>query len=41
MNYLIKVVKEHVEVYDENGQFLFSADNRQEAIEELRLMEAA
>ncbi len=25
----------HIEVYDENGAFMFSADTKQEALEEL------
>ena len=29
-------VQGHVEVYDENGTFLFSADTRQEAMQEAR-----
>ena len=28
-------VRGHVQVYDKNGKFLFSADNEQEAREEL------
>lgn len=32
----IEYVNGHIEVYDENGTFLFSADNKQEALEELR-----
>ena len=36
MNATILRVKEHYEVYDINGQFLFSADSRREAVEELR-----
>lgn len=30
-------VQGHVEVYDAAGHFLFSADTRQEAMQELRL----
>lgn len=30
----------HVEVYDESGSFLFSADNKQEAMDELRELAA-
>lgn len=41
MNYEIKNVHGHVEVYTESGEFLFSADNQQEAMEELRLITAA
>ena len=29
-------VLDHVQVYDQNGKFLFSADNEQEAREEMR-----
>ena len=32
----IRHVKGHVQVYDQNGNFLFSADNEREAREELR-----
>lgn len=35
MGYSIEYVNGHIEVYDENGAFLFSADNKQEALEEL------
>ncbi len=34
-------VKEHYEVYDANGNFLFSADSRREATEELKMLEVA
>ena len=30
MGYSIEYVNGHIEVYDENGAFLFSADNKQE-----------
>lgn len=33
--YSIKYVYGHVQVYDRNGRFLFSADNEREAREEL------
>lgn len=36
MNYSIEYINGHIEVYDAQGGFLFSADNRQEALEELR-----
>lgn len=36
MGYSIEYVNGHIEVYDENGAFLFSADNRQEVFEELQ-----
>lgn len=35
MNYSFLSVCGHIEVYDERGNFLFSADNRREAFEEL------
>jgi len=35
MNYSFIAVCGHIEVYDENGIFLFSADNRREARQEL------
>jgi hypothetical protein len=41
MNYQIKRAAGHVEVLNENGEFLFSADNEHEAREELRSYEAA
>lgn len=34
--YSIRYVHGHVQVYDNNGKFLFSADNEREAREELR-----
>lgn len=33
--YIIKNIREHVQVYDYKGNFLFSADNEREAREEL------
>ena len=33
--YSIKYVRGHVQVYDRNGNFLFSADSEREAREEL------
>lgn len=33
--YSIKYIRGHVQVYDRKGNFLFSADNEQEAREEL------
>lgn len=41
MNFEIKYVKGHVEVYDRKGSFLFSADNEWEAEKELKEMKAA
>ena len=31
MNYELKCVRGHIEVYDDRGRFLFSADNEAEA----------
>lgn len=36
MNAEIRRVREHYEVYDLSGNFLFSADSRAEALAELR-----
>lgn len=36
MSYSIEYVNGHIEVYDETGAFLFSADNKQEALDELQ-----
>ena len=33
--YSIKYIRGHVQVYDRNGNFLFSADSEREAREEL------
>ena len=35
MEFEIRFVRGHVEVYDRSGRFLFSADNEREAREEL------
>ena len=35
MEFEIRFVRGHVEVYDGSGRFLFSADNEKEAREEL------
>ena len=35
MEFEIRFVRGHVEVYDHSGRFLFSADNEREAREEL------
>lgn len=35
MEYTMKWVREHVEVYDRTGRFLFSADNETEARKEM------
>ena len=35
MEYTMKWVREHVEVYDRAGRFLFSADSESEARQEL------
>ena len=37
--YSIRYVRGHVQVFDRNGVFLFSADNEREAREELRAYE--
>ena len=36
MEYSMVWVRGHIEVYDADGAFLFSADTRQEAVEELQ-----
>ncbi len=36
MNCTLEYVNGHIEVYDADGAFLFSADARQEAVEELQ-----
>ena len=36
MDYRFKYVNGHIEVYNFRGDFLFSADNQQEAYAELR-----
>lgn len=36
MNCTLEYVNGHIEVYDADGAFLFSADTRQEAAEELQ-----
>ncbi len=41
MKYEIKYRAGHVEVLDEYGAFMFSADNEREAREELKSLEAA
>ena len=38
MNYEIRYVRGHVEVYDQMGRFRFSADSEWEALEELELL---
>ena len=37
--YQIKYVRGHIQVYDNRGNFLFSADSEREAREELRAYE--
>ena len=37
--YQIRNVKGHIQVYDQKGKFLFSADSEREAREELRAYE--
>jgi hypothetical protein len=41
MNYKIKYAGGHVEVLDEHGDFVFSADNEYEAEQEIHAIEAA
>ena len=41
MRYSIQYEQEHVVVKDENGRFLFTADNWKEALCELDTLEAA
>ena len=41
MSYTIQNVQDHVEVYDEGGRFLFSADTWHEANEMLQMEGAA
>ena len=36
MEYRVEYVRGHIEVYSARGEFLFSADTRQEAVEELQ-----
>jgi len=36
MEFEIRFVRGHVEVFDPSGRFLFSADTEREALEELR-----
>lgn len=40
MRYTIKSVRGHIEVYDEWGSFLFSADTEQEAREDIAALAA-
>ena len=40
MRYEMRWVRGHVEVYDANGRFVFSADNEREAVEDLALLSA-
>lgn len=40
MRYEIKFVRGHVEVYDREGNFVFSADTEREVEEDLRLLSA-
>ena len=41
MNYEIRYVRGHVEVYDQAGRFRFPADSEREALEELEQDSAA
>ena len=38
MRYEMKFVRGHVEIYDGEGNFVFSADNEREAEEDLQLL---
>ena len=38
MRYEMRFVRGHVEVYDKDGRFVFSADNEREAEEELAML---
>ena len=40
MNIEMRYIRGHIEVYDENGRFLFSADNEREAYEDIALLAA-
>ena len=40
MEFIIKRVKEHYEVYDKDGRFLFSADSYSEAYNETEKLAA-
>lgn len=37
--YSVRYVRGHIQVYDQNGRFLFSADSEKEAREELEAYE--
>ncbi|MCL1804592.1 MAG: hypothetical protein FWG28_01085 [Clostridiales bacterium] len=41
MKYKLSYVHGHVEVFDETGRFMFSADNHREAMEEIEKRQAA
>lgn len=41
MEYRMKVVNGHIEVFDLLGKFLFSADTEQEALQDLQEKDAA
>ena len=38
MRYEMRCVRGHVEVYDKDGRFVFSADNEREAEEDLAML---
>lgn len=40
MNYTLRSVGGHIEVFDSNGNFVFSADTRQEAMQDIRELAA-
>ena len=37
-NYTFKNIGGHIEVYDFRGEFLFSADNEREALDDIELL---
>ena len=39
-NYTLRSVGGHIEVYDAKGHFVFSADTRQEALQDIRTLAA-
>jgi hypothetical protein len=41
MNYKLSYIHGHVEVFDDAGKFIFSADDHREAMEEIKKRQAA
>ena len=37
-DYTMKYIGGHIEVYDHRGEFLFSADNEREALDDIELL---